>query len=145
MAYAALLSGIVLANAGLGIVHGLASPIGAFFPAPHGAVCAALVAAATEANIARLLAEHGPDHPALTKYSHAGTLLSGRDAHDVAAGCMLLVESLQAWTARFGLPRLGQFSITDADVPRIVAGAGNKNNPVALSKNEIAAIVKRCL
>ncbi len=145
MAYAALLSGIVLANAGLGIVHGLASPIGAFFPAPHGAVCAALVAAATEANIARLLAEHGPDHPALIKYSHAGILLSGRDARDVAAGCMLLVESLQAWTARFGLPRLGQFGITDADVPRIVAGAGNKNNPVALSKNEIAAIVRRCL
>lgn len=145
MAYAALLSGIVLANAGLGVVHGLASPIGALFRAPHGAACAALVAAATEANIARLLAEQGPDHPALAKYTQVGALLSGRDTRDVASGCALLVESLYAWAYRFHLPRLGRFGITEADAPRIAAGADNKNNPASLSKDEIAGLIRRCL
>src|SRR5690606_33194026 len=75
MAYAALLSGITLAQVGLGSVHGLAAPLGAFFPHPHGVACGTLVAECTRANI-RLLQARAPDSPALWRYAHAGKLLA---------------------------------------------------------------------
>jgi alcohol dehydrogenase len=74
MAYAALLSGITLAQAGLGSVHGLASPLGAFFPVPHGVVCGTLVAAATNVNILALR-ERAPDSPSLERYAQIGRVL----------------------------------------------------------------------
>ena len=75
LAYASLCSGITLAQCGLGSVHGLASPLGAFFPIPHGVVCGTLVAAATRGNIQALRARE-PASPALRKYAEAGVLLA---------------------------------------------------------------------
>jgi alcohol dehydrogenase len=77
MAYAALLSGVCLAQTGLGSVHGLASPLGAFFPIPHGAVCGTLVGAATRVNLTALR-ERDPNHPSWGKYARAGEILHGR-------------------------------------------------------------------
>src|SRR5690606_20374046 len=71
MAYAALLSGITLAQVGLGSVHGLAAPLGAFFPIPHGVVCGTLAAECTRVNI-RLLQQREPDSQALWRYAHVG-------------------------------------------------------------------------
>ena len=95
LAYASLCSGITLAQAGLGSVHGLASPLGAYFPIPHGVVCGTLVAAATRVNI-RALRARAPDSPALRKYAEAGLLLSGRIFASEAAAQDGLVELLDA-------------------------------------------------
>ncbi len=54
LALGALYSGIALANAGLGAVHGFAGAIGGAFPAPHGAICARLLAGVYAENFQRL-------------------------------------------------------------------------------------------
>ncbi len=143
MAYAALLSGITLAQVGLGSVHGLAAPLGAFFPIPHGVACGTLVAEASRVNIAALRAR-APDHPALAKYADVGRLLAGRDMADTEAHAAL-ADILEEWTRRLHLPRLSEYGAGDADVARIVAnsrGSSMKTNPVVLTDQEIADLVR---
>lgn len=143
MAYAALLSGITLAHVGLGSVHGLASPLGAFFPIPHGVVCGTLVAEATRVNI-KALNERASGHPALGKYADAGRLLA-RQALDDEEARQALVDNLLDWTLRLPLPRLGEYGITEVDIPRIVAnsrGSSMKTNPIVLTDEEIAGILR---
>jgi alcohol dehydrogenase len=144
MSYAALLSGITLAQAGLGAVHGLAAPLGAFFPIPHGVVCGTLVATATEANI-RALRERIPVGIALEKYARAGELLAGQSFSRPETAWQALVQILHDWTQRLGIRRLGSYGVEEADIPRVVAGARGssmKTNPLVLADEEIAAIVR---
>jgi alcohol dehydrogenase len=144
MAYAALLSGITLAHAGLGVVHGLSSPLGAWFPIPHGAACGTLLASATAVNVAALRARD-PDSAALPRYARAWSLLAGADAAPAPEdGPERLALLLSEWTERLELPRLGSFGVGRADVDRIVAAGrsgGTRTNPVALDDAEIAGIV----
>ena len=66
LALASLFGGLCLANSGLGAVHGLAAAVGARLAAPHGAVCAAVLAATVEVNL-RALRHRSPDIPALQR------------------------------------------------------------------------------
>lgn len=143
MAYAALLSGITLAQVGLGSVHGLASPLGAFFPIPHGVVCGTLVAEATRLNLA-VLHDRAPAHDALRRYADVGRLMTGQALSDGEAHSAL-VTLLEDWTRRLELPRLGAYGVTEADMERIVAnsrGSSMKTNPIVLEDAEIAGLVR---
>ena len=143
MAYAALVSGITLAQVGLGSVHGLAAPLGAFFPIPHGVACGTLVATATRMNI-ETLKVRVPEHPALEKYAQVGRLLSKQGQLDRDAAHAALIDTLEAWTRELDLPALARYGVTQADIPRIVAnsrGSSMKTNPVRLEDSEIAAIL----
>lgn len=147
MAYAALVSGITLAQVGLGSVHGLAQPLGSLFPVPHGVACGTTVAAATAVNI-KALREREAQSPALEKYAEVGQLLSGRQGLDDADACDELIGVLNRWTESLQLPRLSRFGINETDIPAIVANSRNnsmKTNPVLLFDKEIAAIVRQRL
>ena len=143
MAYAALVSGITLAPVGQGSVHGLAAPLGAFFPIPHGVACGTLVATATRVNIEALRARV-PSHPALAKYALVGQLLSKQGQMDQPAAHAALIDTLERWTRALGLPTLSHYGVTPSDIPRIVAnsrGSSMKTNPISLDDAEIASIL----
>lgn len=143
MAYAALCSGICLAQAGLGAVHGLAAPLGAFFPIAHGVVCGTLVASATASNIAALEVRD-PDSPALPKYAEIGRRFAKQKGLTGQEARRYLVEVLRAWEAELALPRLSRYGIAANDLPRIVAasrGSSMKSNPIELSDAELTQIL----
>ncbi|HEY9880715.1 MAG TPA: iron-containing alcohol dehydrogenase [Leptolyngbyaceae cyanobacterium] len=141
MAYASLCSGIALTNAGLGIVHGLASPIGGYFPIPHGVVCGTLMAAAVRANWQALQARE-PGNGAIAKMAWVGQLLTPEKGKSDEYYCTVLVETLEAWTEQLELPRLGHYGIQHSDLDKILADTQNRNNPIALTRDEIAALVE---
>ena len=99
MALASLWSGMALANAGLGAVHGFAGPIGGRFPAPHGAICAVLLPHVMRANI-RALETRAADSRAVARFTHVARWLTGRPAAEAADG----VEWVRQHLTRFGIP-----------------------------------------
>ncbi len=144
MAYAALLSGITLAQTGLGSVHGLASPLGAFFPIPHGVVCGTLVATATAVNL-KALRERGGDSPALAKYARLGEVLNGRSFASPSDALDALVSLLEQWTQRMQLPRLSGYGVAVEDFKKVVAnsrGSSMKTNPIVLTDEEITTVLR---
>lgn len=147
MAYAALLSGINLAQTGLGSVHGLASPLGAFYPIPHGVVCGTLVAEATRVNIEAML-EREPDNIALARYARLGEVMCQRRFPDSERAWHGLVSLLQEWTERMQLQRLSVFGVNDDGLDNVVKnsrGSSMKTNPIVLQDAEIRQILENRL
>ena len=143
MAYASLISGINLAQTGLGSVHGLASPLGAFYPVPHGVVCGTLVAAATEMNINAML-EREPDNAAINRYARVSEVLSQKRFKSINEALDKLVELLQQWTYDLQLEKLSRYGLESSALDHVVEhsrGSSMKTNPIVLSDEEIKAIL----
>ncbi|MGH7945098.1 MAG: iron-containing alcohol dehydrogenase [Opitutaceae bacterium] len=144
MALASLFGGLALANAGLGAVHGFAGPIGGMFPAPHGAVCAALLPHVMQANIAALRAR-APESPALARYDEIARLLTGQPQGVAADG----VRWIRALVNALNIPPLGTYGLTRADISDVVAAGQNassmKANPLPLTPDELTAILANAL
>src|SRR5208282_3706536 len=116
MAVASLFGGLALSNAGLGAVHGFAGPIGGSFPAPHGAICAALLPHVMAMNL-RALRQRDPNGPALARYEEAAWWLAG----DMKAKADDGVKWVRALVTDLKVPRLGNFGIQAEHVPDLVA------------------------
>ncbi len=148
MAYAAYLSGVTLANANLGVVHGAASVLGGFLPIPHGVVCGTLLHAATRTIIRKLTLtkEESGSAAALRKFSEAGFALSGRwkevmDTSSSEEGLELLLSTLDRWQTMFPIALLSEYGFTSQNLKELSPKVGLKNTPVGLSGEEIESIL----
>lgn len=144
MAFAALASGICLAQAGLGAVHGIVAPLGAMTGVGHGLGCGILLAEATRANL-RALAERAPDSPALARYARVARILLADPALDDEPARAALPDLLAEWARRLRLPRLRDVGLEEADIDWIVErsrGSSMRTNPVVLTDAEVAAILR---
>lgn len=144
MALASLFGGMALANAGLGAVHGFAAPIGGMFPAPHGAVCAALLPGVMSANV-RALRQRAPDSPALRRYDEVARLLTGRPQATADDGVTWTAELCRA----LQIPPLRAWGLAESDLAAVVEKARQassmKANPVALTMEELSAALTAAL
>jgi len=144
MAFASLLGGLALANAGLGAVHGFAAPIGGMFDAPHGAVCAALLPHVMRANI-RALRERVSDSSALERYREVAQILTGREDAKPEDGA----DWAEGLVRRLGIPPLGAYGLRRDHVAVVVENAARassmKGNPVALAAEELSAVLEAAL
>lgn len=144
MALASLMGGLALANAGLGAVHGFAGPIGGMFPAPHGAICARLLAPVMRANV-EALRQRAPNAPALDRYRLVARLLTGDQAAEADDG----IAWVDALVEKLRVPRLAAFGIAPADLAEIVAKARQassmKANPISLAGDELMRVLQQGL
>jgi alcohol dehydrogenase class IV len=141
MALASLFGGLALANAALGAVHGFAGPIGGMFPAPHGAVCAALLGDVMEANIAAATEQNATE--VVSRYREVAQMLT--ENAEPSAG----VAWIRALCQDLKIPRLAHFGIQRGDLSAIAgkaaASSSMKGNPVTFSEPQLAAVLERAL
>lgn len=141
MALASLFSGLALANAGLGAVHGFAGTIGGMISAPHGVICATLLPNVMQANV-QALQKREAGAPALARYDEIARLLTGETAARAADG----VEWVQDLCRVLKTPSLAGFGLKERDFPAVVANAKKsssmKGNPITLTDDELMGILK---
>ncbi|HVV74208.1 MAG TPA: iron-containing alcohol dehydrogenase [Verrucomicrobiae bacterium] len=144
MAVASLFGGIALANAGLGAVHGFAGPIGGMFPAPHGAVCAALLPHVMEMNL-RALDLRMPGSETGRRYREVAQWLTGEPNATAIDG----VEWVGRLVAELRIPQLKTYGLRNDDIGALVQKAMDassmKANPIALTEEELAEVLGQAI
>jgi alcohol dehydrogenase class IV len=144
MAFASLLGGLALANAGLGVVHGFAAPLGGMLHAPHGALCAAVLPYGMAQNI-EVLRTRVPEHPSLIKYREAARILTGivdAEPEDAVVWVRSLCQDLE-------IPSLRTHGLDRSQIPELVDKAAHassmKANPLPLTDLELTSMIEQAL
>ncbi|QYJ85921.1 iron-containing alcohol dehydrogenase [Shewanella mesophila] len=129
LALAAYLSGLSLANGGLGTVHGIAGPLGAVCNIPHGAACGILLGPVFR----RLL-----EKSSIKQFTLARQTLFGETIDDLEA-----IDLFEQWAKPLG--KLSDYGLRKSDIDAVVAHADNKNSPVSLDENEMKQLLLELL
>jgi alcohol dehydrogenase class IV len=142
MSWASLVGGMALANAGLGAVHGFAAPVGGMWPAPHGAVCAAVLPHAMEVNVravrSRALGK-------LSRFEEVARLVTGDSGATAEDGVAWIADLVR----RLEIPPLRSYGVSREDVDLLVEKASRassmKGNAVELTVEELREIISRAI
>ena len=144
MCLASLFSGIALANAKLGAVHGIAGPLGGMSSGAHGAICAALLPHVMAANI-QALRKRAADSPALGRFNEIACILTQSEnvrAEDGISWVKDLCLALQVQS-------LAHLGIKETDFIAVVAkskkASSMQGNPIRLTESELLDILKMAL
>jgi alcohol dehydrogenase class IV len=144
MSFAALISGICLANAGLGVVHGFASSIGGMYNIPHGLVCGTLMAISNEVNV-RELRKKSNNITALKKYAFLGELFLDEKGKTDKYYMDGFIRFLHDLTQELKLPGLRTCGLQEKDVELVCKKTEIKNNPIKLAVEDLIEIVLKRL
>ncbi len=135
MALAAMFSGITLSHAGLGLVHGFASPLGGFFHIPHGVACGSLMAPVFAHTIDNLMDE--PDHPAIQKLVIVSKVFADFKYKKDSEYLQAFKEKLLHITKLLEVPRLSEFGVGENSIPKIVEVTSHKSHPIKLREAQL--------
>jgi alcohol dehydrogenase class IV len=142
MAIASLFSGLGLANAKLGAVHGFAGPLGGMYSAPHGVICARLLPFVIAANV-EALQRRDATSPALEKYDEAARLLTGSNL----AKAVDAVTWVRELCLALKVPSLARYGLKEQDFEIVISKAKKsssmKGNPVELTDDELLKIIRQ--
>ena len=142
MSLAGMFSGMALANAKLGAVHGFAAPLGAELNASHGAICARLLPFVMDANIAALR-KSAPGHPVQERYAEVARLLTASPAATIEDG-VRYVHELCEDLAISSLSAMGlKPDMVDELARKASLSSSMRGNPVVLEHQTLVRILER--
>ena len=139
MAHAALMSGMALANSGLGLAHGVAAALGVHSRVTHGLACAMMLPVALRVNRPARESQLAQ----LARAALGGTWSTEALAADA------FIEAIDQLAVVVGIPkRLSDVGVHRDQIPDLVASSrGNSmnGNPVQLSDDELARLLEEML
>lgn len=141
MAVAQYIAGMAFSNVGLGVVHGMAHPLGAIFDIPHGVANALLLPTIMEFNMPAALDKYVEIAKAMNVYA------AGMSKEEAAQAAVKAVKEL---SLRIGIPQhLTELGITENDLDRLataaVADVCTPGNPREVNKEIILELYKKVL
>jgi alcohol dehydrogenase class IV len=135
MSHAALLSGIALANSGLGMAHGVAAALGVTCQVPHGLACAVMLPATLRANCDTVRSQLAVLE---TLFDSSSDQVSGADK---------FVKRIERLCSDVGIPiRLRDIGVLREQIPSLVTGSrGNSmsGNQRDISDDELQRILEQ--
>ncbi len=145
MLLAGYFSGVALANAGLGAVHGFAGPMGGMFGIPHGEICATLLPTVFQHN-SRIIHNRPADESGVADLRNRFLELARIICRDPTATVESLLHRLKQFRSLLGIRSLREMGVESSGWPRIIEKAGAassmKGNPVPLGADDLEEILR---